>query len=101
MDFLGFITFTGHFVNCNFCIPPQSSVFPINDKALMFLKTPLIGTSPSKLLNERFNFSKKNSFSKPFGMGPERLFCETSKSHRPFKEAIDDGMAPQKKFPCR
>ena len=101
MDFLGFITFTSHFGNCNFGIPPQSLVFPINDMTLMFLKTPSIGTSPLKLLNERFNCSKKSSLSKPSEMGPERLFCETSKSQRPFKEAIDDGMAPLKEFPCR
>ena len=34
------------------------------------------------------------------GMDPDRLFCETSRYRRPFKEAIDDGMAPIKEFPC-
>ena len=74
MDFHGFMTFTGHFGNFKLGIPPQSLAFPINDIAFVFLKTPSVGTSPSKLLNERFNFSKRGSFSKAFGMDPDRLF---------------------------
>ena len=31
MEFLGFMTFEGHFGNCNFGMPSQSLVFPIND----------------------------------------------------------------------
>ena len=74
MDFLGFMAFIGHFGNCNFGIPPQSLALPINNITLVFPKTPSVGTSPSKLLNERFYFSKRGSFSKPFGMDPDRLF---------------------------
>ena len=59
MEFLGFMTFEGHFGNCNFGMPPQSLVFPINDIVLVFLKTPLVGTSPSKLLNKIFKYSRK------------------------------------------
>ena len=101
IEFLGFMTFTRHVGNCNFGIPPQSLVFPTNDITLAFLKTPWVGTSPTKLLNERFKFSKRWRFSNSFGMDLDRLFCETSRCQRPFKEAIDDGMAPSKEFPCR
>ena len=84
MEFLGFMTFEGHFGNCNFGMPSQSLVFPINDIALVFLKIPLIGTSPSKLLNKIFKYSRKGRFSIPSGMDPNRLFCETSRCLRPF-----------------
>jgi hypothetical protein len=46
MEFLGFMTFTWHFGNCNFGIPPQSLVFPINDIALVFMKTPQLVPHP-------------------------------------------------------
>ena len=101
VNFRGFMTLIGHFGNCNFDIPPQSLVFPINDMTLVFLKIPSVGTSPSKLLNEIFRYSRKGSFSIPFGMDPDRLFCETSRCWRPFKEAIDDGSDPSKEFPCK
>ena len=84
MEFLGFMTFEGHFGNYNFGMPSQSLVFPINDIALVFLKIPLIGTSPSKLLNEIFKYSRKGRFSIPSGMDLDRLFCKTSRCLRPF-----------------
>ena len=71
-DFLGFMTLTGHGGNCSRGTPPQSLVFPFTDIALVFLKTPSVGTSPSISLNERFNFFRNGSFSKPFGVDPDR-----------------------------
>ena len=78
-DFLDFLTLIGHAGNCNSGTPPQSLVFPITNIALAFLKTPSVGTSPSMSLNERFKLCKKGSFSKPFGINPNRLFLETSR----------------------
>ena len=99
-DFVDFVT-TGHVVNCNCGIPPQSLLFPITDIAVTFLKTPPVGTSPSILLNEMFKYFKNRSFSKPFGINPDKLFCETSKYSRTFKKAIDEGMVPLNEFPCK
>ncbi|KEH34936.1 transmembrane protein, putative [Medicago truncatula] len=39
-----------------------------------FIKTPSIGTSPSNLLKDKFNFIIYSSFSKLTGIGPVRLF---------------------------
>ena len=48
-----------------------------------------------------FKYFKNESFSRPFGINPDKLFRETSKCSRPFKEAIDEGMVPLKEFPCK
>ena len=64
MDFVGFMTSTGHGGNISCGTPPQSLAFPITDIALAFLKTPSVGTSPSISLNERFNFLKNEAFLK-------------------------------------
>ena len=100
-DFVGFMTSTGHGGNISCGTPPQSLAFPITDIALAFLKTPSVGTSPSISLNERFNFFKEGSFSKTFGIEPDRLFLETSRNLRPFKKAIDEGKDPSKELPCK
>ena len=99
-DFLDFVTLW-HVGSCNCGIPPQSLLFPIIDIAFTFLKTPPVGTSPSILLNEMFKYFKNKSFSRPFGINPDKLFCEISKYSRPFKEAIDEGMVLLNEFPCK
>ena len=83
-DFLYFVTL-GHFGSCNCGIPPQSLLFTIIDIASTFLKTPTIGSGPSRSLNEMFNYFKNKSFSRPFGINPDKLFRKTSKSSMPFK----------------
>jgi hypothetical protein len=77
-DFLDFVTLR-HLGNCNCGIPPQSLLFPITDVAFTYLKTPSVGSSLSKSLNERFKYFKNESFSRPFGINPDKLFYETSK----------------------
>ena len=99
-DFLDFVTLW-HVGNCNCGIPPQSLLFPITDIIFTFLKTPPVGTSPSILLNEMFKYFKNESFSRPFGINPDKLFYETSKCSRPFNEPIDEGMFPLKEFSCK
>ena len=71
-DFLSFMTLIGHGGNYSCGTPPQSLVFPFTDIALACLKISSIGTSPSISLNERFNFFRHGSFSKPFGVDPDR-----------------------------
>ena len=100
-DFVGFMTSIGHGGNISYETPPQSLVFPIIEIALAFLKSPSIGTSPSISLNERFNFFKEGSFSKTFGIEPDKLFLETSRNLRPSKKAIDEGKGPSKELPCK
>ena len=39
--------------------------------------------------------------SRPFAINLDKLFRETSKHSRPFKEAMDEGMIPSKEFPYR
>ena len=53
------IVLAGHFGRWSSGTPPQSLLLPFNDTALAFLKTPLVGTSPSKWLKERFQYPKK------------------------------------------
>ena len=48
-----------------------------------------------------FKYFKNKSFSRPFGINSDKLFRETSKSSRPFKLAMDEGMIPSKEFPCK
>ena len=79
-DFLGFMTLTGHGGNCSYGTPPESLVFPFIDIALASLKTPSDGTSPLMSLNEKLNFFRNGSFSKPFGVDLDRLFLETSRN---------------------
>ena len=79
-DFLGFMTLTGHGGNCSCGTPPQSLVFSFIDIALASLKTPSDGPSPLMSLNEKFNFFRNGSFSKPFGVDLNRLFLETSRN---------------------
>ena len=62
-----------HLGNRNSVMPPQSLLFPTTDIALAFAKTPLIGTSPSKSLKDKFRFSKAR-VSKNFGILPDKLF---------------------------
>ena len=76
-------------------------MFPIIDIGSTFLKTPTTGSAPSISLNEMFEYFKNKSFSRPFGINPDKLFRETSKSSRPFKLAMDEGMIPSKEFPCK
>ena len=52
-------------------------------------------------MNERFNFFKEGSFSKTFGIEPDKLFLETLRNLRPFKKAIDEGKGPSKELPCK
>ena len=99
-DFLDFVTLW-HVGNCNCGIPLQSLLFLITVIIFTFLKTPSVGTSPSILLNEMFKYFKNESFSRPLGINPDKLFHETSKCSRLFKEAIDEGMVPLKEFPCK
>ena len=99
-DFLDFVM-KWHVVNSNCGMPPQSLLFPITDIAFIFLKTPPVGTSPLILLNEMFKYFKNESFFGPFGFNPDKLFHETSKCSRLFKEAIDEGMVPLNEFPCK
>ena len=99
-DFLDFLTLW-YVGNCNCGILPQSLLFPITDIIFAFLKTPLVGTSPSILLNKMFKYFKNESFSRPFEINTDKLFCETSKCSRPFKETIDEGMFLLKEFPCK
>ena len=82
-DFLDFVTL-GHFGSCNCGIPPQSLLFAIIDIASTFLKTPTVGSGPSRSLNEMFKYFKNKSFSRSFGINLDKLFRETSKSSRPF-----------------
>jgi len=99
-DFLDFVT-SGHVGSCNCEIPQQSLLFLIIDVAFTFLKTPTVGSVRSISLNEMFKYFRNKSFSRPFGINLDKLFCETSKSSRPFKEAMDEGMIPSKEFPCK
>ena len=79
-------------------MPPQSLPFPWIEVALEFLKTPIVGTSPSKLLYDRFNNFKNLKFSKNLGISPEKLLLERSKSSRPLNDSKDEGTSPSKKF---
>ena len=99
-DFLYFVTL-GHAGSCNCGIPPQSLLFPIIDIVSTFLKTPIVGSASSISLNYMFKYFKNKSYSRHFGINLDKLFHETSKCSRPFKEAMDEGMIPSKEFPCR
>ena len=80
-------------------MPPQSLPFPLMKVALMFLKTPSIGTSPSKWLKDRFKNFKKTNCSKNFGIWPDKLLLEGSNFSRPLNDPKDGGMIPWKRFP--
>lgn len=51
-------SFDGHAGSCSSKTPPQSLVLPTNI-VLVFRKAPSFDTSPSRLLKERFKYSKK------------------------------------------
>ena len=48
----------GHGGNRRDSIPPHRLGFPETENALIFLNTPLFGTSSTKLLNERLRYEK-------------------------------------------
>ena len=100
-DFPCFITLTSHACNCSFRIPPQSFLFPITNIALAFWKTPWVGNLPTKLLKERFKYSRTESCYKSVGISPDKLFREKSAYWRSFKEAKDRGMFPWNELPCK
>ena len=57
----------------------QSPEFPWRESQLMFAKTPFVGTSPSKLLKDKFNICKTWRFCNSLGITPERLLKERAK----------------------
>lgn len=99
IPFLDFMS--GHSDSFSCRIPPQNLLFQTTDTALAFWNTPLVGTSPSKLLNEALKYNKKWRFSRSRGIFPDKLLWERSKWVRPFKEAKDEGMTPWKLLPWR
>lgn len=68
-------------------IPPQSLGFPSTWNAVAFEYTPWTGTSPSKLLSERFRYSREERFRVQGGISPDKLFLERSSSRRFCKSA--------------
>jgi len=58
-------------------LTPHSLLLPWRSTWLRFIKTPSIGTSPSNLLKDKFNFIIYSSFSKLTGIGPVRLFDDS------------------------
>ncbi|KAJ0487560.1 hypothetical protein HanHA89_Chr14g0591741 [Helianthus annuus] len=68
-------------------------MFPVTDIALALAKTPLIGTSPSKLLYERFRCFK-GICCRYVKMCPEKLLFDKSTYSRPFNEPNDSGNDP-------
>ncbi|TYI63024.1 hypothetical protein E1A91_D10G291700v1, partial [Gossypium mustelinum] len=64
-------------------------------------KRPPLGSTPSKLLKERFKYFKALKLTRNSGTPPERLFSDTSNSTRPLNELKDEGMGPSNKLPPR
>ena len=62
------------------CLHKVYCLIPLITVALIFLKTPFVGTSPSKSLQDKFNNYKKIKLSKNFGIFSEKSFLEKSKT---------------------
>ncbi|KAL4600480.1 hypothetical protein ACB092_11G201600, partial [Castanea dentata] len=62
------------------------------------MKTPFVGTEPSKWLYDGFNNCKRSKLSKNFGILTEKLFLERSKCLRPLNDSKDEGTSHWKKF---
>ena len=60
----------------------------------MLAKKPFFGTSPSKLLKDKFNFIKALSFSNSVGIRPERLLEERSNLSSAARFSSDFGIEP-------
>jgi hypothetical protein len=75
-------------------IPLQMPSFPKIDTAVALLNIPSFGTSPSKLLNERFKLASPLMLSKNFGMLPEKLLWERSRTWRPYSFSSNGGIFP-------
>ncbi|KAK2983066.1 hypothetical protein RJ640_006453 [Escallonia rubra] len=67
------------------------------ENALTFLKTPSVGTSPSSSLYERFRNSTSGSSLKNFGIWPDNILRERSRTLMPFNCFNDKGMVPSKR----
>uniref|UniRef100_A0A0A9ANF5 Uncharacterized protein n=1 Tax=Arundo donax TaxID=35708 RepID=A0A0A9ANF5_ARUDO len=61
-----------HGGKCNSKIPSQSPKFPSNDKPVILLNTPCVGTSPSRWLKDRSSLYKDVIFSKLSGICPDK-----------------------------
>ena len=71
-----------------------SWLFPWRESQLMLAKKPFFGTSPSKLLKDKFNFCKALSFSNSVGIRPERLLEERSNLSSAARFSSDFGIEP-------
>jgi len=88
-----------HVGSFNSCMPPQSPLFPTIESSISLLKTPPMGTSPSKLLYDRLSICNGKA-ARNFGISPDKLFSVKSNSCRPLSEINVQGIAPWKWFPC-
>ncbi|KAM7466695.1 hypothetical protein LguiB_014257 [Lonicera macranthoides] len=66
-----------HRGSCSADMPPQRPLLPTTDITLKFAKTPFVGSSPSKLLKDKFRPSKEK-FTKNIGTIPDKLLLEIS-----------------------
>ena len=73
---------------------PQSSLFPINDLDVMFVKGPFVGISPSSLLKVKFIYLSYLSLSRDLGIAHERLLLDKSKDSMLIKFPNDSGQGP-------
>lgn len=79
-------------------VPPQRRLFPVIDIALTFRNNPSYGTSPSRLLNDKFRSCRRVKFCRYFGIWPDKLFLPRSRSWRLFKALREEGMLPSNRL---
>lgn len=73
--------------------PPQSLLFPNTENLLALVNTPTNGTSPSRLLKDKFIYCNEKC-TKNRGTGPDKLLFERSGYTNPLKELSDRGIMP-------
>ena len=89
---------SGHLGRCNVGTPPQSLSLPTSDAKLVLEKIPFVGTSPLKLLKDKFRLDKSGQVDKYFGIFPKILLEERFRDLMLLKELKDKGIEPMKEF---